>query len=222
MSNPAHSISPQDHDVEMDAIFNGDNPLVMRQLSVVSRVGSLHERLERWYLLVRDAIRYDPFAIHLEPAQNAASRTLENQRGHCVHKSILLVAGFRAMGVPARLGLARVRNHLATDKLQEKLGTDVLTPHGYAAFWNGNRWVKCTPVFNRTLCEKLGTTPLGWSAEEDVLFQPLNAKGDAFMEYLEDYGLYSSVPLALIRKQLQECYPHAFDANGQWALKEME
>lgn len=206
----------------MDAIFNGDNPLVMRQLSVVSGVGSLHERLERWYLFVRDAIRYDPFAIHLEPSQNAASRTLENQRGHCVHKSILLVAGFRAMGVPARLGLARVRNHLATDKLQEKLGTDVLTPHGYAAFWNGNRWVKCTPVFNRTLCEKLGTTPLGWSAEEDVLFQPLNAKGDVFMEYLEDYGLFSSVPLALIRKQLQECYPHAFDANGQWALKEME
>jgi transglutaminase-like putative cysteine protease len=206
----------------MDAIFNGDNPLVMRQLALVAGGDSLLERLERWYIFVRDAIRYDPFSIHLEPAQNAASRTLENQRGHCVHKSILLVAGFRAMGVPARLGLARVRNHLAAEKLQEKLGTDVLTPHGYAAFWNGSRWVKCTPVFNKTLCEKLGTTPLAWSAEEDVLFQPLSGGGDAFMEYLEDYGLHSSVPLTFIRNQLQECYPQAFDANGRWALEDVE
>jgi len=210
---------PVAQDLASDAVLNGANPLVMRQLSLVCGAGSRLECLERWYLFVRDAIRYDPFQINLRPEENAASRTLENQSGHCVHKSILLVAGFRALGVPSRLGLARVRNHLATESLERKLGTDVLTPHGYGAFWNGQRWVKCTPVFNRSLCEKFGTSTLDWDAENDVLFQPLDTVGQRFMEYIEDYGLFSSVPLDLIREQLLEMYPHAFDAEGNWSLK---
>ncbi len=218
MADHNTSIAPIPQDLESDAVMNGANPLVMRQLSVVCGAGSRLERLERWYLFVRDAIRYDPFLINLEPEENAASRTLENQSGHCVHKSILLVAGFRALGVPARLGLARVRNHLATASLESKLGTDVLSPHGYVAFWNGHRWVKCTPVFNRALCEKLGTVPLDWDAENDVLFQPLDRKGERFMEYLEDYGLFSTLPIGLIRNQLEELYPHAFNVAGEWAL----
>ena len=209
---------PTSQDLASDAVINGANPLVMRQLSVVCATGSRLEQLERWYLFVRDAIRYDPFLITLKPEENAASRTLENQRGHCVHKSVLLVAGFRALGVPARLGLARVRNHLAASSLELKLGTDVLTPHGYVAFWNGQRWVKCTPVFNRALCEKLGTSPLEWDGEQDVLFQPLDRNGDRFMEYLEDYGLFNSWPMELICGQLQEMYPHAFNAAGEWQL----
>lgn len=174
--------------------------------------------MQRWYHFVRDAIRYDPFAIQLTAEANSASRTLENHYGHCVAKSILLVAGFRALGIPARLGLARVRNHLATSSLEARLGTDVLTPHGYAAFWNGDRWVKCTPVFNRSLCERLGTQPLEWDFHEDVLFQPLGTEGSAFMEYLEDYGLHAEVPMAFIREQLELLYPHAFNEAGEWVL----
>jgi len=214
------SLPPSPEDTQSDAVFNVANPLVMRQVSSIVGLGSIQERQERWYLFVRDAIRYDPFAIHLDPEENAASRTIENQRGHCVHKAILLVTGFRLMGVPSRLGLARVRNHLAVPTLEARLGTDVLTPHGYAAFWNGARWVKCTPVFNRSLCEKLGTVPLEWSAEVDILFQQTDGSGQRFMEYIEDYGLYSSVPMDFIRAQLEAMYPHAFDASGQWSLAE--
>ena len=211
---------PTPNDLESDGVINGANPLVLRQVSVVCGAGTKLEQLERWYFFVRDAIRYDPFLISLDPAENSASRTLENQSGHCVHKSVLLVAGFRALGVPARLGLARVRNHLATASLESKLGTDVLTPHGYAAFWNGQRWVKCTPVFNRTLCEKLGTIPLEWDPDSDVLFQPLDPRGERFMEYLADYGLFSALPSDFVREQLEEMYPHAFDGNGHWKLPE--
>ena len=215
---PALSPLPISQDLASDALINGANPLVMRQLALVCSAGSQLEQLERWYLFVRDAIRYDPFLINLKPEENAASRTLENQSGHCVHKSILLVAGFRAVGVPARLGLARVRNHLATASLEKKLGTDVLTPHGYGAFWNGQKWVKCTPVFNRALCHKLGTSPLEWDAVNDVLFQPVDSGGQRFMEYIVDYGLFTTVPMDFIRDQLWEMYPHAFDGDGNWSL----
>lgn len=218
MENSGTIDPPTFEDLGADAVFNAANPLVMRQVAGMAGGGLLDDRMRDWYVFVRDAIRYDPFAISLEQDDLAASRTLENKQGHCVHKSILLVAGFRAMGVPARLGLAKVRNHLATESLERKLGTDVLTPHGYAAFWNGERWMKCTPVFNRSLCERLGTSVLEWDPSRDVLFQPLDGAGGRFMEYLDDFGLHSTVPLDFMRAQLEGMYPHAFDAQGRWCL----
>ena len=40
------------------------------------------------------------------------------------------------------------------------------------------------------------------------------------MEYIEDYGLYSSIPMKFIRSELEAMYPEAFDASGQWSLPE--
>ena len=212
--------APVHADCTEDPIFNSSNPLLMRQLELVCRSDGLNGKMADWYVFVRDAIRYDPFAIELEPESLSASRTLENQRGHCIHKSILFITGLRALGVPARLGLARVRNHIATESLERILGTDVLVPHGYAAHWNGRRWVKSTPVFNRELCNRLGTTPLDWSPDEDSLFQPLDDEGGRFMEYLEDFGLHTAVPLEFLKTLLRREYPHCFDAEGQWCLPE--
>ena len=106
----------------------------------------------------------------------------------------------------------------STEKLERRQGTNVLVPHGYAAHWNGKRWVKSTPVFNRNLCERLGTRPLAWSAEEDRVFQPTDASGSQFMEYLEDYGLFAEVPMDFLKARLQAEYPHCFTASGQWRL----
>ena len=211
---------PSPGDLAADAVFTADNPLLLRQLEQAVGTGDLGQQMERWYRFVRDAIRYDPFAIELGLDALSAVRTLENKRGHCIHKSVLFAAGLRALGVPARLGLARVRNHLATEKLERLLRTDVLVPHGYAAHWNGHRWVKSTPVFNRELCARLNTAPLEWSAEEDRQFQPLYDGGGRFMEYLEDYGTFTEVPGPFLRECLQREYPHCFDAAGGWSLPE--
>ena len=180
-------------------------------LYYIQESGDLSKKMAAWYRFVRDEIRYDPFAIELESEALSASRTVEAQHGHCLHKSVLFVTGLRAMGVPARLGLARVRNHLATERLERLLRTDVLIPHGYAAFWNGARWVKVTPVFNSSLCERLGTNPLPWSPNEDSLFQPLDSGGKRFMEYLVDCGLHTTVPLNFLKEALQREYQHCFN-----------
>lgn len=205
-------------DIQSDGVFDFSNPLVSSVIRDICESDDVEESLGVWYRFVRDSIRYDPYAIELEAQALSASRTLERRSGHCIHKSVLFAAGLRALGVPARLGLARVRNHLATEKLERRLGTDVLVPHGYAAHWNGERWVKSTPVFNLELCERLGTRPLAWSSEEDRLFQPTDAHGAQFMEYLEDYGLFAEVPMEFLKERLQAEYPHCFTASGQWRL----
>ena len=199
-------------------MFEWSNYLVLNEISIQGKSDDSGQRLGNWYRFVRDSIRYDPCAIELDAKALSASRTLERRSGHCIHKSVLFVAGLRALGVPARLGLARVRNHLATEKLERRLGADVLVPHGYAAHWNGQRWVKSTPVFNRALCERLGTRPLAWSSEEDRFFQPTDGKGAQFMEYLVDYGLFAEVPMAFLQERLQAECPHCFTAAGQWCL----
>ena len=69
----------------------------------IQESGDLSKKMAAWYRFVRDEIRYDPFAIELESEALSASRTVEAQQGHCLHKSVLFVTGLRAMGVPARL-----------------------------------------------------------------------------------------------------------------------
>lgn len=191
-----------------DFFFNAGHPLLMRHVHIAVAGSAGWERVAKWYGRVRDGVWYDPWRISFDAESLRASRTLEDQRGHGVAKSILFAAGCRAMGIPAVVGFARVRNHLATESLEKRLGTHVLQPHGYAAFWNGERWVKCTPVFNAELCARLGVPPLEFSSTEDTMFQAHDAEGRTFMAYEEDYGLYSEVPLEQLRDWFTTAYPH--------------
>jgi transglutaminase-like putative cysteine protease len=169
------------------------------------------EKAVQLFLRVRDDVRYDPYAISLEPGAFAASTTLQNQRGFCVTKAILLAAGLRALKIPARLGFVDVINHLATARLRELMGTDVFAFHGYAEAWLDGRWVKATPAFNASLCEKFGTDPLEFDGVHDAVLQPLNRGGARFMEYVRERGTFDDFPLDAMLAAWRECYPQFFE-----------
>ncbi|MEE4381811.1 MAG: transglutaminase family protein, partial [Pseudomonadales bacterium] len=103
------------------------------------------------YYRVRDEFRYDPYGIDRSEAGFRASWVLAEGRGFCVPKATLLAAAARAVGIPARLGFADVRNHPTSAKLAETMGTDVFAWHGYTELAPEGRWVKATPAFNRSL-----------------------------------------------------------------------
>ncbi|MDG1779712.1 MAG: transglutaminase-like domain-containing protein [Flavobacteriales bacterium] len=174
------------------------------------------KRVIELYFLVRDSIRYNPFAIAFEPSNLKASHVVKSEEGHCIHKATLLIALYRAIGVPARLGLARVRNHMGTSKFEKVLGTDVLNPHGFVEVFLSEKWVKCTPAFNKSLCEKLGVEPLNFNGEDDSVFQAFDRSEDGFMQYLEDHGTFSDVPVEFLAQVMQQEYPHLFDESGQF------
>jgi len=77
------------------------------------------------YRAVRDEIRYDPYIDYTDPETYRASSVLAKGHGYCVGKASLYVALCRTVGIPARLGLADVKNHLATPRLLEMVGTEV-------------------------------------------------------------------------------------------------
>ena len=191
------------------AFLDADHPRV-RELAETATAGVTDntERAVRLYYAVRDGLRYDPYSIDFSPETCTASAVIARGRGYCVAKATVLAAAARALGIPSRLGFADVRNHLATPRLREQMGTDVFYYHGYTELHLEGRWVKVTPAFNIELCRRFGVRPLEFDGREDSIFHPLDAEGRQHMEYLHDRGSRDDVPLDELREAMARLYPH--------------
>lgn len=165
------------------------------------------------YYTIRDRFRYDPYAVNLDEDYMKASAFLHRSAGYCIEKANLLGAVARALGVPARLGFGDVRNHLGTEKLEQRLGTDLMVFHGYTDLWLDGKWVKATPAFNKALCDKLGVSALEFDGTKDSVFQPTTAGGERFMTYVTDRGTYAEWPVKDFEQALREHYGHLFMQN---------
>ena len=154
------------------------------------------ERAVRLFYAVRDGLRYDPYSVSLSPDDYRASVIAGRDRAFCVPKAILLTACARALGIPARLGFADVKNHLASDKLRQRMGTDLFVYHGYAELYLEGRWLKVTPAFNLEMCQRFGVAPLEFDGTSDALLHPFDTGGRRHMEYVRDRGSHVEFPFA--------------------------
>src|SRR5215208_1185092 len=136
------------------------------------------------YYAVRDTIRYNPFQNFMVDDTYRGSVCLERGVGWCVPKAALLAACARAVGIPARVGFADVKNHLTTPELTEKMGTDLFVFHGYAELMLDGKWVKATPAFNLTLCTRFRVKPLEFGGVTDSIFHPFDEDNRRHMEYV--------------------------------------
>ena len=173
---------------------------------VTEGAASARERAVRLFYAVRDEIRYDPYGVVLTEDGLRATNVLERGRGFCVAKAIVLAAGARAIGIPARLGFADVRNHLTTERLRAQMQTDIFAFHGFTELHLDGRWVKATPTFNQSLCDRFGVKPLEWDGVGDSLLHPFDVAGQRHMEYIRDRGTYVDVPLDEMRAAFLEHY----------------
>jgi transglutaminase-like putative cysteine protease len=177
--------------------------------------GSESERAVRLFYEVRDRIRYDPYSSNLEPETFKASLVLGRDATFCIPKAILLAAAARALGIPSRLGFADVRNHLATERLLRLLRTDLFVFHGYTELFLDGRWVKATPTFNLSLCEKFNVEPLEFNGRDDALLHPFDRERKRHMEYVRSHGSFDDMPLDEMTRAVREAYPHLFDERGR-------
>ncbi len=167
------------------------------------------------YYAIRDGIRYDPYGLDLSEHGLRASTTLAAGRGWCVPKAVLLAALCRAIGIPAALGYADVRNHLSTERMRQQMQTDVFYWHGYTAILLDGRWVKATPAFNIELCDKFRIRALEFDGREDSIYHPLDLDGRQHMEYLAYRGEFAEVPLAQMSADFRKHYPGVSDNLAQ-------
>lgn len=167
----------------------------------------------RLFEAVRDDIRYDPYCFALDEDSYRASRIAGAEAAFCVPKAILLAACLRAVGIPAALGFADVRNHLNTPKLQELMETDLFIYHGYVQLWLGNEAYKVTPAFNMELCERFGVKPLVFDGYHDALFHEFDEQNHRHMEYVNDRGLYFDAPMGEFLVAFKQTYPKLEEFN---------
>ena len=174
--------------------------------SDVDKAITLHDR-------VRDDFRYDPYTIDLTVEGMRASAVLEKGYGFCISKATLFAAVARVHGIPSRLGFGDVVNHLASERLKREMQTDLFVFHGYAELYLDGKWVKATPAFNASLCERFNVEPMGFDGRSDSLFQQSDRDGNRYMEYVQDRGHYGDLPLDEIITVWAEHYPEEMLSN---------
>lgn len=179
------------------------------------------EKVVDLYYAVRDEILYSPYHLVMDPDEISASKTIERGVGYCIEKSLVLAAVGRIHGIPSRLGFSIVQNHLSTEKFVRMLRSDKFVFHGYNEFYLNGAWVKCTPAFNKSLCEKFNTQPLEFDGKHDSIFQQFSSDGKKYMEYLHEYGQFDDLPYQLFYDELEKYYSHLFEENvATFKLKE--
>jgi transglutaminase-like putative cysteine protease len=165
------------------------------------------ERAVALHDAVRDDFRYDPYHIDLSPSGMQASGVLRRGAGWCVPKAALLAAACRAVGIPARVGYADVRNHLSTERMRRTMQTDLFIWHGYTDIWIEGAWRKATPAFNRELVERFGLLPLAFNGRDDSIYHPFDRAGNKHMEYVRHRGSFDDMPLDRIVADFAATYP---------------
>jgi transglutaminase-like putative cysteine protease len=198
---------PTDADLIATATIDHDDARV-RAWALETTAGATDDaqRARLLFAEVRDRIRYDATVGMDRTLSFTASETLQAQRSWCVPKSVLLAAGARAVGIPARLGFADVRNHLSTPKLLERMGTDLFVFHGYTVLFVDGAWRKASPAFNAELCERFGVPALDFDGRADALLHPFDGDGRRHMEYVNDRGMWTGVPVEEMFAAFKETY----------------
>ncbi|RPH60867.1 MAG: transglutaminase family protein [Burkholderiales bacterium] len=189
------------------ALIDSDHPDVVAFARRHAVGADDRERAVALTLAVRDGFRYDPYRIDLGPQGMCASRVIALGFGWCVPKAALLAAACRAVGIPARVGYADVRNHLSTERLRRTLQTDMFVWHGYTDIWIEGAWRKATPAFNIELCERFGLLPLDFDGRADSIYHPFDKAGNRHMEYVRQHGSFDDMPLARIVAAFAAAYP---------------
>jgi transglutaminase-like putative cysteine protease len=190
------------------AIIDSDHPGIVAYAADTVRGADNDPVVEavKLYYAVRDDIWYDPYYPFYLPEHYRASNILKSGRGFCISKASLLCGLARARGIPARVGFGTVRNHLATQKLIDFLGSDIFVYHGFTEVCLEGKWVKATPTFNAELCRKHRVMPLEFNGREDSIFHPYNMAEKKFMEYVEYHGTYADIPVDTIVASWKKAY----------------
>ncbi len=206
---PATSDDPMDFLAPTPYLdFDNEQVRAFAEETVEGAAGDVDKAVKLFYA-VRDTIRYNPYVTSRRKDRYRASWTLSQKTGWCVQKGILMAALARAAGIPARVGYADVRNHLASERLLEIMGTDIFAFHGWVELWLDGRWIKVTPVFNKELCEKFNVKPQEFDGVHEALFQEHDQRGNKHMEYLRERGPYTDLPLQEMLDDFDERY-HSF------------
>jgi len=119
---------------------------------------------------------------------------------------VLLVALARATGIPSQLHFADIRNHLASSKAVEMMGTNLFRFHGYIEFHLEGKWIKATPAFDLETCQENKWVPVEFDGTRDAILHTHSTEDKLHIEYILDRGCYDDLPIDEILNSWENDY----------------
>ena len=188
-------------------MIDTENPSVLEY--ALKTAGSAKDDISKacaLFAAVRDGIAYDPYSPFFHRSHYQAGNVLERKSGYCVSKACLLCALGRALGIPSRLGFADIRNHGASREMVDLMGTNIFTFHGFTEFFLEGRWVKATPAFDLSVCEKHRIPLVAFDGRKDALFPSHDLNGNVYVEYVQYHGSFADLPLEDLLRSFRNVY----------------
>ncbi|MBI3203030.1 MAG: transglutaminase family protein [Myxococcales bacterium] len=173
-------------------------------------------RAARLFRFVRDELRYE-FRAKLTRDEYRASLVLEDGKGFCVQKAVLLSALARAVDVPAALVLCDLRDRSLSPKLTAALGTDTMFYHGLNAFYLGGRWLLADASLSPDVVDRKGYRTVEFDGSANALLAASRLDGSPHAEYLRFHGLFDDLPF----DRMMEAFMMAYGQADLRALAEL-
>jgi len=204
--------------------IDSDNVVIKQKAEDLTRDQKTSaEKAITLFYWVRDQIKYTPIVPDEIFDEYRASDTLRREKGFCVEKASLLAAFSRAAGIPARLHLADIRNHLISERLMEVMQTNLFACHGYCEMYIKEDWVKATPAFDEIMCQENRIKPVEFDGKQDAIFHSHNLDGELHIEYVKDRGYFEHVPLDYMMTTFEEIYgPEMMERVTQYMEEETD
>jgi len=179
-----------------------------KALEITEGCESNNEKAKALFYWVRDNVFYNMrLFVPIIPNNFKASKVMQKRQGFCVSKSILLSTLARAVGIPARIHLVDLINHLISQKVIDFMKEKVMYYHGFSELYLDGKWVKLTPSFDKGTAMRGGFLPMcEFDGENDAVFPPYDINGKKFGEYVGDRGVHADLPLDEIDRVFREKY----------------
>jgi len=157
---------------------------------------------------VRDAVPYE-FMAKLRSDQYRASYILEQGRGFCVQKAVLLAALLRACGIPSALVLGDLRDHTMPRHIVEAMGTDVMHGHGFTAVWMDEVWHLVDPSHDARFAARKGYELVSWHGMGDALIATTTRDGRQHAQFVGLQGVFLDLPFDALLGSFAAAYAKA-------------
>ncbi len=156
------------------------------------------DRAKQLFTFVRDTVRYD-FTPKLDSRDAwRASTTLQRGKGFCQQKAVLLVALYRAAGLPAAVSFQHIRDHKLLDtRFAALLPNGIIAFHGLATVWLNGAWLRVDPSLDAGLVRIRGYRLTDFNGTTEALLPATDLNGQSHFDFLGQFGPFADFPRAL-------------------------
>jgi transglutaminase-like putative cysteine protease len=156
---------------------------------------------------VRDEIRYE-FMAKLTPEEYRASHVLQEAKGFCVQKAVLLCALSRAADVPCAIVLSDLLDQSLSPKIAKALGTNVMFHHGLNAFYLEGHWLKVDASLSPDVTTRKGYRVVDFDGTREALLPETTLAGGPHAAYARFHGTYDELPFDQMLNAFMSAYQH--------------